>query len=317
MTSTCPRCGCSTPGDTARFCESCGAPVGQEEVHGDSLLGRVLGGRYQVVSKVGSGGMGRVYLAEDLLGGREAALKVLNQTFASNNKIRTRFRMEAESLFNLSHPHIVEFLGYLEDEAGLPCLFMEFIRGRTVRQTIEDEGPMDTERLLDVSCQVLSGLHYLHTLPVPMVHRDVKPDNISFVGGQSVKLIDFGIAKAPGKIGLTVAGSAVGTYEYMAPEQVEGSADLTPACDQYSMGVTLYYMACGRVPFEQTTEAGYEVLSAHKSEEPPCPLRWAPNLPDFLRTGMLRALAKSPEERFPSCFQFRRYLETAGAEGGA
>lgn len=317
MTRSCPRCGKTSPGDTARFCDDCGAPVVKGDCRGDPLCGRILGGRFRVVSKVGEGGMGRVYLAEDLFSHREAALKVLNPTFASNTKVRTRFRMEAESLFNLSHPHIVEFLGYLEGDAGMPCLFMEFIRGRTVRQTIDDEGPMPAEKLVTVSSQVLAGLHYLHTLPVPMIHRDVKPDNISYVPGGSVKLIDFGIAKAPGKIGLTMAGSAIGTYEYMAPEQVEGSHDLTPACDQYSMGVTMYYMACGRVPFQQTTDTGWEVLKAHKYEEPPAPKGWAPNLPDFINIGILRALAKSPLERFPSSFHFQRYLETAGAEGAA
>lgn len=313
MTTSCTSCGRQNP-QGANFCESCGLPLHGEQVENDALIGRVLGGRFRVVSLVGEGGMGRVYLALDQCGGREVAVKTLKPEFFALSKVRTRFRLEAENLFNVSHPGVVEFLGYLEEDQ--PLLFMEFIRGRTLRKIVEDEGPIDPMRAVSISSQVLEGLYYLHTLPVPMIHRDVKPDNISFLPDGSVKLIDFGIAKSSQQIKITQAGAQIGTYEYMSPEQVAGDKELTAAVDQYAFGVTLYFMVAGRVPFEQTTELGLEVLQAHKSEEPPWPSALNRRIPSFLRDGILKSLEKDPANRFPSCFHFKRYLESQGGQGG-
>jgi len=277
----------------------------------DPMSNLELGGRFRILSIVGEGGMGRVFLGLDTIADRDVAIKTLRDEFLRRKEVKQRFKDEARLLFNVSHSNIVEFLGFIEDPpGGRPFLIMEFVRGRTITEDVDDHGSMPPEKIVSISTQVLAGLHHLHTLPRPVIHRDVKPDNVVLVEGTTVKLVDFGIAKASGKVGLTVSGAAVGTYEFMAPEQVAGKSEtLTAACDQYSLGITMFFMACRRVPFRQVSDSGFEVLKAHVEEPPPNPRRFNPDLPDFLCTAILRALSKDSGGRFESCQAMQEYLE--------
>ena len=307
----CPKCGQHWD-RAAMFCNNCGSPLRADDPApaGGALGNMVLGSRFTVQSVIGKGGMGTVFLGMDRFTGGEVAIKTLNEQYVRQPAVKARFISEAKLLFNVSHENIVNFLGYVEEQ-GYPFLIMEFVRGRTITKAVEDAGqPMDSDRLVTMAAQVLAGLHYLHTLPTAVLHRDVKPDNIVFVDGETVKLIDFGIAKVSGNVGMTMAGVPVGTREFMAPEQVIGKSEtLTPACDQYAMGITMYYMACGRVPFQQQTDGGFEVLKAHTEELPPDPRSFSPKVPDFLAEVILKTLAKKPEDRYPSCLALKHRLE--------
>jgi len=283
----------------------------------------MLGNRYVIGSLIGKGGMGQVFRGTDRFTKKPVAIKGLLPEFLRSEKFRLRFAREGESLFNVGHPNIVQFLAFWEDSGREPFLVMELLEGQSLRSLLDGSptsgggaSPHILPPFQAVACavQVLDGLYHLHSLPRTLVHRDVKPENIWVLPTGTVKLMDLGIAKELQGKALTAAGQhGIGTVEYMSPEEIQGFR-LTPAADQYSFGVTLYCKLCGRVPFIQITEVGMEVLDAHVHAPPPDPREFAPDLPDFLVRALARSLQKSPPDRFPSCFAMKRWLLSEGRE---
>ncbi|MBM4355719.1 MAG: hypothetical protein FJ109_18340 [Deltaproteobacteria bacterium] len=312
MHYACPKCHEPCEHDS-QFCVVCGTK--QPFRPRGSCEGRLLGNRYEVGHFVGKGGMGEVYKGRDLFSDQSVAVKVLLPEFKANRDLVSRFSWEGESLFNVHHPNIVKFRAFWQDEEGDPFLIMEFLSGEPLSALVERQQRLPAQLCVDVARPVLDGLHHLHTLPRPLVHRDVKDDNIWLLPNRQVKLMDMGIAKEVTGKRKTQAGRQIGTPEYMSPEQCRGDPQLTPASDQYSMGITLFAMACGSVPFPRKTDGAFEVYDGHVKYSPPPPRTWCPDIPPFLEAAILRSLAKDPAQRFDSCFRMRRFLETGGREG--
>ncbi len=231
----------------------------------DTQPGQPFDGRYRVLGRLGVGGMATVYLAEDSSLGRKVALKVMAERYAEDGEFVERFRREAQAAARLNHPNIIAV--YDRGEAdGRPYIAMEYLQGRTLKQVIQKEGPLSPERAIAVAMQVLAGLRYAHEHGV--VHRDVKPHNVLVGDDGRIKVTDFGIAHA-GDPQMTEVGSIVGTAQYLSPEQARGRS-VGPQTDIYSLGVVLYEMLAGRVPFEG--DSSVAIAMQHVSDDPP-PLR--------------------------------------------
>lgn len=255
---------------------------------------RILGS-YRLLERIGKGGMGEVYRAQHLKLGREAAVKVLPANLASEADFLKRFEREAASAASLEHPNILAVWDYGE-HAGTPYLVMPYVRGGTLKELLR-RGGMSRQDMLKFFGQMVEALDYAHDRG--LIHRDVKPANMLVDDRGRLYLSDFGIAKAlEGSEGLTRTGVGVGTPEYMAPEQAQGRAD--KRSDLYALGVILYQMLTGRVPYSGNSTV--EVLMAHMQESlPMMPIRGAqPSLPAGIERVLQRALAKNPNERYQS-----------------
>ncbi len=202
-------------------------------------------GRYKVADPIGSGGMAVVYLGEDCELGRRVAIKVLADNLAVDEGFRARFLREAQTAARLSHPNIVHVYDLGRDSTGRPFIVMEYVDGPTLAETIDREGPLALERVLEVARDCAAGLAYAHGAGV--IHRDLKPHNLLVGGDGRVKIADFGIARSLDAAEITVVGSVLGTAGYLAPEQARGEA-VTTAADMYSLGVTLHQLATGTMP---------------------------------------------------------------------
>jgi len=244
---------------------------------------------------LGEGGMGEVYLANDVETGRKVAMKVVSPELMRDEGVRRRFREEARVMASLNHPNIVTLYSFFE-EGHRFFLVMEFIDGESLESRLK-RGFLSVEDALRISRGVLSALQYGHTQPQPVVHRDIKPANILLDGAGRIVVTDFGVAKALGREKLTRTRGVVGTYEYMSPEQVQGE-EVSPASDIYCFGVTLYKMLTGIVPFPQETDTGIDCMNAHLKAPPPPLEEFRESLPGSLQSAISRALAKKPEERF-------------------
>ena len=253
----------------------------------DTQPGQPFDGRYRVLGRLGVGGMATVYLAEDSSLGRKVALKVMAERYAEDGEFVERFRREAQAAARLNHPNIIAV--YDRGEAdGRPYIAMEYLQGRTLKQVIQKEGPLPPERAIAIAMQVLAGLRYAHEHGV--VHRDVKPHNVLVGDDGRIKVTDFGIAHA-GDPQMTEVGSIVGTAQYLSPEQARGRS-VGPQTDIYSLGVVLYEMLAGRVPFEG--DSSVAIAMQHVSDEPP-PLRaLAPDVPESLAMVVAHAMLKEP-----------------------
>ncbi len=265
---------------------------------GEVVPGTKLGS-YVISRLIGAGGMGSVYQAHHERLGNPVAIKVLAPNLARDPELIGRFEQEARLQANLRHPNIIAVTDFLVD-AGLCAFVMEYAEGVTLREVIDRQGgPMSIERIKALLVPVVEALGHAHEHGI--VHRDVKPSNIMVAtvsGREVVKVTDFGIAKALGGHQRTAAGSQLGTLYYMSPEQCRESRDVDHRTDIYSLGVTLYEMATGAVPFNY--ESQYEMMTAHISEAPPEPRRRHPAVSPGLRQLILRAMAKDPSARFQS-----------------
>ncbi|NLT05288.1 MAG: serine/threonine protein kinase [Solirubrobacterales bacterium] len=268
----------------------------------DYADGTVVDGRYRIERRIGSGGMADVYLAEDTHLGRQVALKVLHRRFAQDAEFVERFRREASAAAGLQHPHVVGVYDRGEHE-GTYYIAMEYLRGRTLKEVLSEEAPVDQRRAIDIAVQILAAAGFAHRNGV--VHRDFKPHNVILDDQGTVKVTDFGIARA-GASEMTETGSIMGTAQYLSPEQAQGQ-EVTPRSDIYSIGVMLYELLTGKLPFEG--ESAVAIALKHMSEPPPAMSREGLAIEPNLEAVVLGALAKEPAARWQSAEDFAAALE--------
>jgi serine/threonine-protein kinase len=268
----------------------------------DTLIGTLFDGRYQVVRKLGAGGMANVYLAEDQELGRRVAIKILNDRHANDDQFVERFRREAKNAAALSHQNIVSIYDRGEAE-GTYYIAMEFIDGRSLKELITSRGPAPLNVAIEYARQILAALRFAHRHGI--VHRDIKPHNVLVDADGRVKVTDFGIARA-GASQMTEAGSIVGTAQYLSPEQARGTG-VDQRSDLYSLGIVLYELVTGKLPFNGDTPV--EIAMKHLSQTPELPSTLRPELPRELDLVVTRALAKDPDERYQSAEEMDADLE--------
>jgi serine/threonine-protein kinase len=269
---------------------------------------QVVGGRYRVVRKLGGGGMADVYLCEDLTLGRHVAIKVLLQRYLNDPTFVERFRREAKAAAGLNQQNLVSIYDWGEVD-GTYYIAMEYVEGETLKDLIRRRGRLSGNESVAVTTQLLAAVDFAHRSGI--VHRDIKPQNVMLDRSGTVKVMDFGIARA-GDSGMTEAGSILGTAQYLAPEQAKGYP-VDERSDLYSVGVCLYEMLTGTVPFKG--DSAVTVALKHVNEVPAEPAELVPSLPYALNQIVLKAMAKDPADRYQSAAEFARDLRAA-KEGG-
>jgi eukaryotic-like serine/threonine-protein kinase len=249
-------------------------------------------GRYEIIERVGRGGMGVLYRGKDPVLDREVAIKLMSGDFSADEAARARFFREARAAARLQHRNIVTIYEFAEDEHGTPYIAMEFLRGRSLAARMTAPPPLTLVQNLDVLTQLCTGLHYAHEQGI--VHRDVKPGNIWMMDDGTVKLLDFGIAKIAAST-MTNAGHVLGSAAYMAPEQVAGR-EIDGRADVFAAGVVLYELVARRKPFEG--DAPTAVMMRIIKDDPPPIRNYAPDIPVSLVNAVNKALQKDPDRRF-------------------
>jgi serine/threonine-protein kinase len=283
----------------------------------------LISGRYELADRLGSGGMSSVYKATDRVLERTVAVKILAEHLSDDDKFVARFRREALAVAKLIHPNIVQVYDTGVDE-GRHYIVMEYVEGRSGAQLLQTRGRLGPEISVEIGTQACAGLDYAHRQEI--IHRDVKPGNLMVIGGpagrrnsgghepptgeMTVKLTDFGIARAAEQTRLTQVGSVVGTAAYLAPEQARGE-EATPASDVYALGVVIYQLLTGRLPWEGTTLA--ELALRRESERPLPPSSYDPGVPETLSTAVLRSLDADPAGRYSTARQLAEALDAGGA----
>ncbi len=269
----------------------------------------LLGNRYRATEKIGTGGMADVYKAIDSTLGRTVAVKVMHARFAADPEFATRFRREAQAAANLASPNIVTIYDWGQD-ADTYYIAMEYVRGSDLKSMIRRNGAMSSRKVAEIGAQVCSALTAAHGYDI--IHRDIKPHNIMVQPDGSVKVMDFGIARA-GNTTLTQTGSVLGTAQYMSPEQAQGK-ELHPTSDLYSLGIVLYEAATGRIPFDADTPVA--VALKQVSERAVAPHIANPKIDPGLDAVIVKAMQKEPADRYASADDLRRDL-LAVAQGSA
>src|SRR5262245_47849370 len=267
-----------------------------------SLVGRAFSNRYDIQREIAQGGMAEVYLAHDGRLDRPVALKALFPEYAREPSFVERFRREAQAAANLNHPNIVSIYDWGQ-ESGTYFIVMEYVEGRSLRDLIRSQGPLEPNQAAEITGEIASALAFAHRSGV--VHRDVKPGNVLLTRAGNVKVTDFGIARAGASDGLTQTGSVMGTATYFSPEQAQGLA-VDGRSDVYSLGVVLYEMVTGVVPF--TGDSPVAVAYRHVREEPMPPSQRNPDVPADLEQIILTALAKDPDQRYQTADDLRADL---------
>ena len=290
------------------------------------MNGGVISDRYELGDRLGSGGMSTVYRATDRVLERTVAVKVLAEHLSDDDKFVARFRREALAVARLIHPNIVQVYDTGVD-AHRHYIVMEYVQGRSGAQLLQTKGRLGANPAAMVGVQACGGLEYAHSQGI--IHRDVKPGNLMVIGGpaaadgasahdpptgeMTVKLADFGIARAAEQTRLTQVGSVVGTAAYLAPEQARGD-EATPASDVYALGVVIYQLLTGRLPWEGNTLS--ELAMRRESERPLAPTSYDSSVPETLSQAVLRALESDVADRYTSAREFSRALR-AGLAGQA
>ncbi|MGK0362530.1 MAG: tRNA A-37 threonylcarbamoyl transferase component Bud32 [Bradymonadia bacterium] len=264
---------------------------------------------YVIKQEIGRGGMGRVYRAEHEVTGQEAALKMLLPQLVNDARLKARFVNEAKVLARLEHTNLVRLLGFIESQRRA-FIVMPYVAGTTLDKCMQREGRLDMTAAFDLFSQMVDGLDHMHRHGV--MHRDLKPSNVIIQADGKVKITDFGIARAVGSAKLTMEGMVVGTAEYLAPEQANGTLRDDLRSDVYSLAILLYEMLTGRVPFRHPSAA--KVLIKQVSAAPPPPRTIRPEIPVGVEAALLRALAKKPDARFDSVVDFREAVAAGFAD---
>jgi serine/threonine protein kinase len=316
----CPTCG-QDFAEEVRVCPEDGAALQADAtvaIDGpadDPLVGLTLDEKYRLDSRIGAGGMGTVYRATHLLIDRPVAVKVLNPRYVEDEAAQTRFRREARAAGRLQHSNAVTVTDFGSTRDGLVYIVMELLEGKTLREVLAHDAPLDVARAVSIMLQISAAVDAAHHAGI--IHRDLKPANIFIVQRKDappfVKVLDFGIAKLAAEAmdddddpqTLTQVGAMIGTPRYMSPEQCEG-AHLTPASDVYSLGIILYEMLTGTTPFNGTTPIAIAIK--HSSEPPRHPREFVAAIPPELEEVVLHALEKRPENRPEDAGAFQREL---------
>ncbi|HEV7553927.1 MAG TPA: protein kinase [Kofleriaceae bacterium] len=316
----CANCKAALP-DGARFCNSCGNAAAGTEPHSDphiggepAMIGREIVGRYRILAKLGEGGMGTVYRAEQISLKRTVALKLLRPELSANPMLLARFNAEAAAVGKLSHPNTVAIYDFGQDTDGSLFIAMELIEGRSLRTVVASEAPLLPGRALAIAGQVAASLTDAHAHAI--IHRDLKPDNVMLQdrGRQRdvARVLDFGIAKLRDEThatqqALTQAGDVLGTPQYMAPEQIRGE-HIDGRTDIYALGCMIYEMVTGRLPFEGTTIMA--IMSKHLLEQvvPPSVRRPDLRMPAAIDQLVMTAMAKDAAARWPTMEQFGEHM---------
>lgn len=255
--------------------------------------GKIIKGRYRVLEKISSGGMADVYLGYDITLDRRVAVKVMHSKLAQEENFVSRFRREAQAAANLNHPNIVSVYDWGE-ENGTYFIVMEYIEGDTLKYLVSKKGALEVPFAIDITKQVARALSFAHKNDV--VHRDIKPQNIIITHDGMVKVMDFGIARAKSS-SLTDTGTVMGSVHYLSPEQAQG-LPATEVSDIYSLGVIMYEMLTGNIPFEG--DSAVSVALKHANETPAKPSAFNPSIPAELEAIILKAIAKDPFDRYQS-----------------
>ncbi|MBC7911438.1 MAG: protein kinase, partial [Pyrinomonadaceae bacterium] len=279
-----------------------------------TLIGQTLAGKYRVDEFLSEGGMGTVYRGTHILMDKIVAIKVLHPALAADDKIVARFSREARAASRISHPHALNVTDFGESEDGIVFLVMEFLNGRTLKEVVRTDGSMPLVRAVEIMRQVCGALEAAHAENV--VHRDLKSDNIMLLdvgGGDWVKVLDFGIAKIQETDGrdpdLTAPNLIIGTPQYMSPEQCSQASEIDSRSDIYSLGVILFELLAGHVPF--VGESATAVMMQHLQDEPPDVLAERSDLPPEVGQVVARALAKKPGDRFQTATELSESLTLA------
>jgi len=269
------------------------------------MIGTVLSGRYKLEAKLGSGGMSTVYLARDTTLDRQVAVKVLHREMSEQEDQLQRFRQEARAVAKLSHPNVVAVIDAGED-GGHPYIVFEYVEGETLKQRINRVGALDPQEALAYAIEIARGLTVAHNRK--MVHRDIKPQNVLIDAEGRAKLTDFGISRQLEQDGMTATGRVLGTTDYVAPEQAMGHP-VDQRSDVYSLGVVLYEMLIGQVPFHADSQVG--VAMKHVNEELPDVQQRRPELSAAAAMVVERATAKDPDQRYQQVGELIDDLSTA------
>ncbi len=282
---------------------STGSDVGRGDEGGLPELGAVIG-NYRLLEVIGTGGMGRVYKAEHTLLGKKVALKMLRRRYAQSPDAVQRFFSEARAVTSIEHDNLVDVTDFVETSEWPPCFVMQLLRGQSLARAIREEGPFPIPRLLGVAAQAASAVAAVHGASI--IHRDLKPANIFLAqhrgGGEVVKLLDFGVAKLLDEQGISMhdtnAGVPIGTPDYMAPEQVTGSARIDYRVDIWSLGAVLYEAATGRLPFKASSFGELVLALLSKEAAPPNQLRGDREpLPKALELLIMQCLSRVAAQR--------------------
>lgn len=271
------------------------------------LVGKTLDKRYTILECIGGGGMANVYRAQDTLLDRPVAVKVLRPQFTGDDQFVRRFRNEAQAAARVSHPHIVNIYDVGKDE-DVYYIVMEYIQGETLKEYIERKNILSTDEAVSIALQICEALDHAHQNN--LIHCDIKPHNILLGKGGRVKVTDFGIARAVTSATMTQTGTIIGSVHYISPEQAKGGVASVHS-DIYSLGIVLYEMLTGQVPFSGESPIG--VALKHLQEEIVPPMQLNPDIPPMLEAVILKAVAKEPDKRYPSITSMMHDLEVVQA----
>ncbi|OAB30279.1 serine/threonine protein kinase [Paenibacillus macquariensis subsp. defensor] len=268
------------------------------------MIGHELGGRYEIIERIGGGGMALVYKAHDILLGRNVAIKVLRQQFVHDEEFIRRFRREAQSAASLSHPNVVSIYD-VGQEDEIHYIVMEYIEGYNLNEIIKERAPLQVEESVRIASQICDALDHAHQNQI--IHRDIKPHNILIGRNGRVKVTDFGIARAVTSTTITQTGSVIGSVHYFSPEHAKG-VNTGEKSDLYSLGIVLYQMLTATLPF--LGESPISVALKHLQEDFDDPRDTNPLIPQSVENVILRSMRKNPQERYQSAKEMLKDLET-------